>query len=69
MFALASPGIRGGSFNFTPTTASWINAVVSFFSALKRRRLKIGDFRSVVDLQAASNGYVAHHNHSPRPFD
>jgi transposase len=55
-------------FHFTPTSASWINAVEGFFSALTRRRLKRGDFRSVVDLQAAINRYVEEHNESSRPF-
>lgn len=55
-------------FHFTPTSASWINAVEGFFSALTRRRLKRGDFRSVVDLQAAIKRYVAEHNESSRPF-
>jgi transposase len=55
-------------FHFTPTSASWINAVEAFFSALTRRRLRRGDFRSVVDLQAAINRYIAEHNSDPRPF-
>ena len=55
-------------FHFTPTSASWINAVESFFSALTRRRLRRGDFASIVDLQAAINRYIAEHNNSPRPF-
>jgi len=55
-------------FHFTPTSASWINAVEGFFSALTRRRLKRGDFRSVVDLQAAINRYVEEHNENSRPF-
>ncbi len=55
-------------FHFTPTSASWINAVETFFSALTRRRLRRGDFRSVVDLQAAINRYIAEHNSDPRPF-
>jgi len=55
-------------FHFTPTSASWINAVETFFSALTRRRLKRGDFRSVVDLQAAINRYIAEHNSGPNPF-
>jgi DDE superfamily endonuclease/Homeodomain-like domain len=41
------------TFHFTPTAGSWLNAVETFFSALTRRRLKRGSFRSVVDLQAA----------------
>jgi transposase len=55
-------------FHFTPTSASWINAVEGFFSALTRRRLRRGDFTSIVDLQAAINRYIAEHNNSPRPF-
>ena len=40
-------------FHFTPTSASWLNAVETFFSALTRRRLKRGVFRSITDLQTA----------------
>jgi transposase len=38
------------TFHFTPTSGSWLNAVETFFSALTRRRLKRGSFRSIVDL-------------------
>ena len=55
-------------FHFTPTLSSWINPIETFFSALTRRRLKRGDFRSVVDLQAAIHRFVAEHNADPRPF-
>ena len=44
-------------FHFTPTSASWLNAVEGFFAKLSRRRLKRGVFRSVVDLQAAINRF------------
>ena len=56
------------TFHFTPTSASWLNAVEGFFSALTRRRLKRGVFCSLVDLQAAINRYVAEHNKYPKPF-
>ena len=56
------------SFHFTPTSASWLNAVEGFFSALTRRRLKRGVFLGVVDLQAAINRYVREHNIDPKPF-
>ena len=56
------------TFHFTPTSASWLNAVETFFSALTRRRLKRGVFRSIVDLQAAINRYIADHNDDPKPF-
>ena len=55
-------------FHFTPTSASWINAVEGFFSALTRRRLRRGDFTGLVDLQAAIKRYIAEHNDDPRPF-
>ena len=55
-------------FHFTPTSGSWLNAVESFFSALTRRRLKRGIFRSIADLQAAINRYLAEHNADPKPF-
>ena len=56
------------TFHFTPTSSSWLNAVETFFSALTRRRLKRGSFRSIVDLQAAINRYVDQHNDDPKPF-
>jgi transposase len=56
------------TFHFNPTSASWLNVVETFFSALTRRRLKRGVFRSIVDLQAAINRYIAEHNDNPKPF-
>jgi hypothetical protein len=55
-------------FHYTPTSGSWLHAVETFFSALTRRRLKRGSFRSAVDLQAAINRYIAEHNADPKPF-
>jgi transposase len=56
------------TFHYTPTSGSWLNAVETFFSALTRRRLKRGVFRSLVDLQAAIHRYLAEHNADPKPF-
>ena len=56
------------SFHFTPTSASWLNAVEGFFAILTKRRLKRGVFKGIVDLQAAINRFVAAHNQQPRPF-
>jgi len=56
------------TFHFTPTSASWLNAIEGFFAKLTRRRLKRGVFRSVVDLQAAINRFVAETNAQPKPF-
>ena len=56
------------TFHFTPTSASWLNAVEGFFATLTRRRLKRGVFRSVVDLQAAINRFLEEHNQKSKPF-
>src|SRR3981081_1651219 len=56
------------TFHFTPTSASWLNAVDGFFAKLTRRRLKRGVFRSVADLQAAINRFVEETNSDPKPF-
>ena len=56
------------TFHFTPTSASWLNAVEGFFAKLTRQRLKRGVFRSVLDLQVAINRFVAETNLNPKPF-
>jgi transposase len=56
------------TFHFTPTSASWLNAVEGFFAKLTRRRLKRGVFRSVDELKAAIERFVAETNHDPKPF-
>ena len=40
----------------------------NFFSKMTRQRIRRGVFRSVVDLQAAINAYLAEHNANPKPF-
>ena len=59
---------RRWTFHFTPTSASWLNAVEGFFATLTRRRLKRGVFRSVDELKAAINRFVAETNADPKPF-
>jgi transposase len=56
------------TFHFTPTSASWLNAVEGFFATLTRRRLRRSAFHSLVDLQATINRYLAEHDQSPKPF-
>lgn len=56
------------TFHFTPTSCSWLNAVETFFATLTKRTLKRGVFRSVVDLQATINRYLAEANRDPKPF-
>ena len=55
------------TFHFTPTSASWLNAVEGFFAILTKRRLS-GAFRSVTDLQAAINRFLDDHNAQSKPF-
>ena len=55
-------------FHYTPTSCSWLNAVEGFFAKLTRRRLKRGVFRSIVELQAAINRFLAETNDDPKPF-
>lgn len=65
------------TFHFTPTSASWLNAVDhaprasrrDVFAKLKKRRLKRGVFHSLADLQAAINRFIAEHNYTEaKPF-
>jgi transposase len=57
------------TFHFTPTSASWLNAVEGFFAILTKRRLERGVFRSVIDLQAAINRFLEDHNARSKPFE
>ncbi len=55
--------------HFTPTSASWMNAVETWFSALERRAIYRGVFSSVTELKKAIRAYVAAHNkHYAKPF-
>jgi transposase len=56
------------AFHFTPTSASWLNAVEGYFAKLTKRRLKRGVFRSVVELQCAIKRFLIETNSDPRPF-
>src|ERR1700733_13561811 len=55
------------TFHFTPTSASWLNAVEGFFATLTKRRLTRGVFQCVVDLQAAINRFLDDHNARQSP--
>jgi hypothetical protein len=41
--------------------------VENFFSTMTRQRIRRGVFRSIADLQAAINAYLAEHNATPNP--
>src|SRR5207237_1097507 len=55
-------------FHYTPTSASWLNAVEGFFAKLTKRRLKRGVFCSIVDLQAAIDRFLRETKDDPKPF-
>ena len=56
-------------FHFTPTSASWLNAVEGWFAQLERRALYRGVFTSVKELKDEIKRYVKVHNkYSAKPF-
>ena len=56
-------------FHFTPTSASWLNAVESWFSQLERRALERGIFTSVQALKLELQRFAAAHNkYAAKPF-
>jgi transposase len=55
-------------FHFTPTSASWLNAVESFFAKLTKKRLKRGVFRSLQELKGAIHRFLDDTNANPKPF-
>ena len=57
------------TFHFTPTSASWMNAVEGFFSKLARQRLKNAIFNSLDECIEAIEYFIEHHNeNNARPF-
>jgi transposase len=54
--------------HFTPTSASWINLVESWFAKLSNERLRRGVFRSVDDLVGAIEDYLRRYNATPTRF-
>jgi transposase len=55
-------------FHFTPTSASWLNAIEGFFAKLTKKRLKRGVFRSLRELKDAIHRFLDHTNANPKPF-
>ena len=55
-------------FHFTPTSASWMNLVESWFSILTRQQVRRGSYASVGDLIAAIDRFVAGYNERAQPF-
>ena len=55
-------------FHFTPTSASWLNAVEGFFSTITRQKIRRGVFKSVPQLEDEIARYIKEHNKSAQPF-
>jgi transposase len=54
--------------HFTPTGSSWLNLVERFFRDLTVDVVRDGSFRSVRELTAAIETYLAERNLSPKPY-
>lgn len=55
--------------HFTPTSASWLNAVEGWFGQLERRSLHRGVFTSVTELRDEIHRYIQLHNRDlAKPF-
>lgn len=55
--------------HFTPTSASWLNAVEGWFSQLERRAIHRGIFTSVTELRNEIHRFIKVHNaESAKPF-
>ena len=55
-------------FHFTPTYGSWMNMVERWFSALTTKKLQRAAHRSVKELAADIEAWVANWNENPAPF-
>lgn len=56
------------TFHFTPTSASWLNQVETWFSVLSRQAIRRGAFRSVKELVAKIDEFVRGWNAGASPF-
>jgi len=55
-------------FHYTPTRASWLNQVECWFSILQSQALTGASFKSVEQLKAHINAYIAAYNETAEPF-
>jgi transposase len=56
------------TFHYTPTRASWLNQVECWFSILQGQSLTGASFKSVDDLKAHIDAYIAEYNNTAEPF-
>ena len=56
------------TFHFTPTSASWMNQVETWFGILTRQAIRRGSFRSVKELIAMIDAFTRQWNAGSSPF-
>jgi len=56
------------TFHFTPTSASWMNQVETWFGILTRQAIRRGSFRSVKELIAMIDAFTRQWNEGASPF-
>lgn len=54
--------------HFTPTSSSWLNLVERLSAEITRQRTRRGVFKSVADLEAAIEAWIAARNSKPKTF-
>lgn len=54
--------------HFIPTSSSWLNLVERLFAEITRQKIRRGVFKSVDDLIAAIEAWIADRNAQPKPF-
>ena len=55
-------------FYFTPTSASWLNQIETWFSVLTRQAIRRGSFRSVKELITLIDTFTRNWNAGASPF-
>lgn len=56
------------TFHFTPTSSSWLNLVERWFAELTRKKLQRSAHRSIKELTADLESWIAAWNENPKPF-
>jgi transposase len=54
--------------HYVPTSCSWLNLIERWFAELTNKRIRRDSFRSVADLTAAIEDFLAAWNAHPKPF-
>lgn len=54
--------------HFIPTSSSWLNLIERWFAELEQKTVRRGAFRSVDELHAAIDEFLATWNDDPRPY-